>query len=142
MDLPVPYPGGSAGASPGGPEGTSFPDAVVPLLLRGVRERFVREGRWDVYPYGETGDELRHRVVMAVEGIIATLEGATIMVACHGGVINSYLGSILGTTDQDMWFRPNHASVHRVVAHGERRVVRSLNEVHHLRAVDPELVSW
>jgi DNA mismatch repair protein MutS len=30
-------------------------------LLAGVRERFARERRWDVYPYGETGDELRQR---------------------------------------------------------------------------------
>ncbi len=124
------------------PEGTSLLDALDPLLLAGVRERFARERRWDVYPYGETGDELRHRVVMAVEGIIATLQGSTIVVACHGGVINSYVGSVLGITSEDMWFRPNHASVHRVVAHGDRRVVRSLNEVHHLRSVDPELVSW
>jgi broad specificity phosphatase PhoE len=124
------------------PEGKSLLEAVDPLLLRGVRERFVRERRWDVYPYGETGDELRHRVVMAVEGIIATNPGSTVVVACHGGVINSYVGSVLGITDEDMWFRPNHASVHRVVAHRDRRVVRSLNEVHHLRAVDPELVSW
>jgi broad specificity phosphatase PhoE len=124
------------------PEGTSLHDAVSPLLLHGVRERFVRERRWDVYPYGETGDELRHRVVMAVEGIIATRPGSTIVVACHGGVINSYVGSVLGITQEDMWFRPNHASVQRVVAHGDRRVVRSLNEVHHLRSVDPTLVSW
>ena len=124
------------------PEGQSLLDAVDPLLLRGVRERFTRERRWDVYPYGETGDELRHRVVMAFEGIIATHPGATVVVACHGGVINAYLGSVLGIVHEDMWFRPNHASVHRVVAHGERRVVRSLNEVHHLRSVDADLVSW
>lgn len=124
------------------PDGKSLPEALDPLLLRGVRERFARERRWDVYPYGETGDELRHRVVMAVEGIIATLPAATIVVACHGGVINAYIGSVLGISDEDMWFRPNHASVHRVVAHGDRRVVRSLNETHHLSAVDPELVSW
>jgi broad specificity phosphatase PhoE len=124
------------------PEGKSLLEAIDPLLLSGVRERFVRERRWDVYPYGETGDELRHRVVMAIEGIIATNPGSTIVVACHGGVINSYVGSVLKIADEDMWFRPNHASVHRVVAHGDRRVVRSLNEVHHLRSVDPELVSW
>ena len=124
------------------PDGKSVPDVLDALLLSGVRERFARERRWDVYPYGETGDELRHRVAMAVEGIIATHAGSTIVVACHGGVINSYVGSVLGITHEDMWFRPNHASVHRVVAHGDRRVVRSLNEIHHLRSIDPLLVSW
>jgi broad specificity phosphatase PhoE len=124
------------------PEGTTLMEVLDPLLLRGVRERFTRERRWDVYPFGETGEELRHRVVMAVEGIIATHPGSTIVVACHGGVINTYVGSVLGIANEDMWFRPNHASVHRVVAHGERRVVRSLNDVHHLQSVDPDLVSW
>ncbi len=119
------------------PDGKSLLEALDPLLLHGVRERFVRERRWDVYPYGETGEELRNRVAMAVEGIIATHPGSTIVVACHGGVINSYVGSVLGISDEDMWFRPNHASVHRLVAHGDRRVVRSLNEVHHLRRGRP-----
>jgi hypothetical protein len=32
--------------------------------------------------------------------------------------------------------------VHRVAALGERRVIWSLNETHHLAAVDPELVTW
>ncbi|MBA2282913.1 MAG: histidine phosphatase family protein [Acidimicrobiia bacterium] len=124
------------------PEGTSLLDAVDPLLLRGARERFARERRWDVYPFSETGDELRHRVLMAIEGIIATHPGSTVLIACHGGVINTYLGAVLGLVGEDMFFRPHHASVHRIVAHGDRRIVRSLNEVHHLRAVDPALVTW
>ena len=78
------------------PDGKSVTDLLDALLLSGVRERFARERRWDVYPYGETGDELRHRVAMAVEGIIATHAGSTIVVACHGGVINSYLGVVFG----------------------------------------------
>ncbi len=124
------------------PDGQTLLDAIDPLLLRGMGARFVRERTWDVYPLTETGAELRRRVVGAVEGIIAGHPGETVVVACHGGVINAYAGYVLGKTDEDMWFRPNHASVHRIVAHGDRRVVRSLNEVHHLRVVDEELVSW
>jgi broad specificity phosphatase PhoE len=123
------------------PDGVPLVDAVDPILLRGARERFVRERRWDVYPYSETGDQFRHRVLMAVEGIIATHPGEQVVVACHGGVINAVTSALLGLAE-DMFFRPAHASVHRIAALGERRVIWSLNETHHLSAVGPELVTW
>jgi broad specificity phosphatase PhoE len=123
------------------PDGTQLTDAVDPILLRGARERWVRDRRWDVYPYSETGEEFRHRVLMAVEGILATHPGERVVIACHGGVINAVTAAILGVRE-DMFFRPAHASVHRVAALDERRVIWSLNETHHLAAVDPELVTW
>lgn len=122
------------------PDGTRVTDHVPPLLLAGIRERFVRELTWDVYPFSETSDELRHRVVSTIEGILATHPGEHVVVACHGGVINAYLAHILGI-GTDMFFRPAHASVSRVRALGDRRVVASLNETHHLAAVDPALVT-
>ena len=101
----------------------------------------MQDRRWDVYPFSETGDEFRHRILMAVEGILATHPGERVVVACHGGVINAVMGAIVGLRE-DMFFRPAHASVHRVGALGERRVIWSLNETHHLAAVAPELVTW
>lgn len=123
------------------PDGVSLTEAVDPILLRGARERFVHELRWDVYPYSETGDEFRHRVLMATEGIIATHTGQRVVVACHGGVINAVTGALLGLRE-DMFYRPAHASVHRIGALGQRRVIWSLNETHHLSAVADELVTW
>jgi hypothetical protein len=35
-----------------------------------------------------------------------------------------------------MFFRPAHASFHRIAVHGARRVIGSLNETHHLVAED------
>jgi hypothetical protein len=40
-----------------------------------------------------------------------------------------------------MFFRPAHASVSRVLAGDGRRVLLTLNEVHHLAASDPALVT-
>jgi probable phosphoglycerate mutase len=60
---------------------------------------------------------------------------------CHGGVINAYIGHLLGLR-QDMFFRPAHASVSRVLAGDGRRVIHTLNELHHLQAVDPALVTF
>jgi len=63
------------------------------------------------------------------------------VVACHGGVINAYLTHVLGLTDQDMFFRPAHASVHRVTFLGERRVIDAVNETAHLVPAD-ELLTF
>jgi 2,3-bisphosphoglycerate-dependent phosphoglycerate mutase len=123
------------------PHGKSVRDVVPEPILLGMRERFVQGRSWDVYPYTESSAELRHRVVTVIEGILAAHAGATVVVACHGGVINAYIGHMLGLR-QDMFFRPAHASVSRILAGDGRRVVHSLNESHHLAEVDPELVTF
>jgi probable phosphoglycerate mutase len=122
------------------PPGKSVRDLVPRTIYLGMQERFIRERRWDVYPYTETSAEFGHRVVTAIEGILVTHPAQTVVVACHGGVINAYVGHILGL-EVDMFFRPAHASVSRVLAGDGRRVVLTLNEVHHLAASDPALVT-
>ena len=57
------------------------------------------------------------------------------MVACHGGVINAYLAELLGL-DIDMFFRPFHASSHRVLFGHGRRVIETLNEESYLAAAN------
>lgn len=123
------------------PDGVSVRDALSEPVLRGVRARFVNERRWDVFPYTETSAEFRHRVVTIIEGILTGLHGAHLAVVCHGGVINAYLGHLLGLSE-DMFFRPGHASVSRVLVGDGRRVVRTLNETHHLSAADAALVTF
>lgn len=110
-------------------------DAVGPLLLAGARESFARQRRWDAYPHTESSLDFRRRVSAAVEGIIAAHPGEHVVVACHGGVINAYLAELLGLAE-DMFFRPAHASVHRVLARDDRRVILCLNEIRHL--VEPD----
>jgi probable phosphoglycerate mutase len=123
------------------PPGRSVRDVISGPMLRGIQERFVRELSWDVYPFTETSDELRHRVVNTIEGILTMHPGGRVVVACHGGVINSYIGHLLGL-GVDIFFRPAHASVSRVLVGDSRRVLLSLNEVHHLAEVDPALVTF
>jgi broad specificity phosphatase PhoE len=122
------------------PAGKNIRDLVPRQFYLGIQERFIRERRWDVYPYTETSAEFGHRVVTAIEGILVTHPAQTVVVACHGGVINAFVGHILGL-EVDMFFRPAHASVSRVLAGDGRRVILTLNEVHHLAAVDPALVT-
>lgn len=76
------------------------------------------------------------RVVRAVDGIAARHRGQRVAVVCHGGVINAYLGSVLGI-DRVLWFDPGYTSVSRVLVSADGvRSVRSVNETAHLRHVD------
>lgn len=111
------------------------------ITLRGARERWLRHRTWDVYPGTERYDEFRHRTVNAIEGIASLHAGKRVVIACHGGVINAYVGEILGL-ETAMFFRPAHASVQRVRARSTVRALGSLNETHHLTEVDPGLLSY
>lgn len=122
------------------PDGMSVRDAVPEIMMRGMQQRFIQERRWDCYPFSETSAEFEARIVTTIEGILAAHEAETVAVACHGGVINTYVGHQLKLRE-DMFFRPAHASVSRVLVGSGRRVILTLNEVHHLRAVDPALVT-
>jgi probable phosphoglycerate mutase len=54
------------------------------------------------------------------------------VVVCHGGVINTYTGAILGL-DRMLWFEPNYTSITRVLVHrGGQRSIVTLNETPHL----------
>lgn len=110
-------------------------DVLGERALEGVRGRFLQTRQWDVYPYSESSLDFRRRIGYSIEGILAAHPGETVIVACHGGVINIVIAQILGL-DLDFMFRPSHASVHRVrFGHG-RRVVESLNDHGFLRAAD------
>lgn len=122
------------------PADRSALDYLGQSLLLGIRERMLRERRWDVYPHSESSFAFRKRTVNAVESIIAENEGKRVVIACHGGVINSYVGHIIGTQD-DMFFRPAHCSMHVVFSGHGVRALQSLNDVHHLRTDAWDLVS-
>lgn len=110
-------------------------------LLEAVRRRMLNELSWDVYPYSEASQEFRKRAINAVETAIARHPGERIAVVCHGGVINAHIGHIIGSP-YDMFFRPAHASVNVVVASHGRRVLRLLNDTHHLRTGEGDLLSY
>ncbi len=122
------------------PADRSAVDYLGQGLLLAMRERMLRERKWDVYPHSESSFEFRKRTVNAVESIIAENEGKRVVIACHGGVINSYIAHIIGV-DYDMFFRPAHCSIHTVYSGHGVRALQSLNDVHHLRTSEWTLVS-
>ena len=96
------------------------------------RFQILVEGRID--ELGVTDPEaFRTGVILAVERAIDANAGRKVAVVCHGGVINLYVGHILGV-ERMMFFEPAYTSISRVVASRSGvRSVRSLNEVAHLR---------
>lgn len=111
------------------------------LRLAGTRQRMVLEKSWDVYPYSEPSREFRRRVINAIEGIIATHRSQRVAVACHGGVINAYIGHIIGSR-YDMFFRPAHTSINVVAASADGiRALYTLNNVHHLQTAEGDFQS-
>ena len=77
----------------------------------------------------------RSRTIEAIESIIDRHPGQRVAATCHGGVINVYLGHILGLSDETHgFFYPNYTSINRIAAAstGERSVV-TVNETSHLR---------
>ena len=103
-------------------------------LILGVRERMISERRWDVYPFSESSFEFHKRTVNAIEAIAAGNRGKRIVIACHGGVINAYIGHTIGVPT-DMFFFPAHTAVNVVLwgPHGGR-ALQSLGDIHHLDA--------
>jgi len=79
--------------------------------------------------------EFVERVVTSIEQIVDDHPGQNVAVVCHGGVINTYIATVLGLpADPPGFFYPNYTSIHRVAASrsGVRSVV-TLNETSFLR---------
>jgi broad specificity phosphatase PhoE len=123
------------------PEGESVRQWVPPALLQGMAERFVRERRWESFPFSEPPLDFRNRVASAVEAIAAAHPTERAVICCHGGVINAYIAH-LWDTREDMLFNPAHCSISRVVAREDRRAVATLNETAHLVGGDEDLVDY
>lgn len=114
----------------GGWEGKSFEeiiesDAEVMQHLR--HQRAI----WHRAPDAEGADRFRIRIHDAIEGLLRTHADENLLLFVHGGVINAYVGGILGL-GQEMFFLPENTSLNSVDVHAETRTVRFLNDVVHL----------
>ena len=113
-------------------------DSYIPIEeLRRTRDpRFFAlvEGRWDELGSSVDPGAFSDLVFTTIEDVINRFPGERVTVVCHGGVINLYLGRILGV-DRHLWFEPGYTSISRVAASRDgHRTVVSLNETAHLIA--------
>ena len=88
-------------------------------------------GDWQSFG-GESPDRFRARIVAHMDDLIEAHPGQTVVVVCHGGVVNTFLGSILDIA-RPLWFDPIYTSISRVRASSSGiRSVASVNEAGHL----------
>jgi len=125
---------------------------IDPILVPGIAEwdqhsneyipveelKAANDPRWlEMAKGGFSSDEIpedfHNRVLESIEDIIDKHKGDTVVVTCHGGVINDYLSHILGIANSQ-FFYPNYTSIHRIAASSSgHRSVLSINETSHLR---------
>lgn len=86
---------------------------------------------WPTTGPGETAAEFRHRVLAAVDSILARHPSGVIACIAHGGTINAILGQWIDARE-DLWFAAGHAGISAVLVTGEQRVLLSLNDTSHL----------
>jgi broad specificity phosphatase PhoE len=112
-------------------EGVRFEEifAANPETLRQYIHR--QEPMFHLAPGAESGEELRARVVPAIDGLLKGIDDGNVIMVTHGGVINAYLGHVIGL-QQDMFFLPENASISTVDVDGNQRRMRYLNDVAHL----------
>lgn len=116
-------------------EGKPFEEilATDDRLLDRLRNQ---EPIWRHAPGVEELDAFRGRVHGEIESILSRHPDGNVVVICHGGVINAYVGPVLGI-EHEMFFLPENTSVNSVVVDGSERRIRFLNDVLHL--TDPQL---
>jgi 2,3-bisphosphoglycerate-dependent phosphoglycerate mutase len=74
----------------------------------------------------------RERVVTTIDGLAEAHKGERIAVVCHGGVINTYIATVLGL-DRMLFFSPDYTSISRILIGAGVRSIGTLNETPHLR---------
>ena len=67
----------------------------------------------------------------AVDTILDRHPEENVVIFAHGGVINAYLGALLGL-HQEMFFLPENTSLNSIDIDGGTRAVRFLNDILHL----------
>jgi probable phosphoglycerate mutase len=96
----------------------------------------LETGVWGAHRFDPEAFE--RRVLTAFTDIIDAHPSVTVAVVCHGGVINSFLGTVL-QRPRGMFFRPAYTSISRVLAaRSGRRELLTLNETNHLDVRDAD----
>ena len=103
--------------------------AKDPRYLELIEGKYFHHGELDAVTFQRT-------VVEAIDRIVAENRSRTAAVVCHGGVINAYVGHVLGL-DQFMVFEPAYTSITRIRASSRgHRMIVTLNESAHLRELE------
>ncbi|MBH0122627.1 histidine phosphatase family protein [Rhodococcus sp. CX] len=108
-------------------------------LMRTGNDMMAAFRREDFSAYGTDAETIRHNSIEAIESIIAEHPGKRVVVVTHGAVINSFVGSFLGSKKL-VFHHPTYTGVTQVMAsrRGDREIT-CLNDSTHLRLPWPAL---
>jgi 2,3-bisphosphoglycerate-dependent phosphoglycerate mutase len=114
----------------GGWEGKPFEEIMEsdPAIVQHLRQQ---RAIWHRAPGAEHAERFRARVRGAVDGLLSKHPDENLLLFAHGGVINAYVGEVLGV-QQEMFFLPENTSLNTLDVDGDVRSVRFLNDVLHL----------
>jgi len=99
--------------------------------MRAIFRESARTQRWDAYTYGTGAQEFRDRIFGAIEKIASDHPGQRVAVACHGGVIGTYISQLWGA-DVDNVCHVHHTSITTVRAMDDYRRVIAVNDFAHV----------
>lgn len=116
------------------PQDKGLLDIYTPQELAEIYREVTRTRKHSSYPHCEDSEEFKARIVAAIDRIAAENVGHRVAVACHGGVINSYL-SHLFASDYDALVSVHHTSITVIRAADTRRVALTINDYSHVMAV-------
>lgn len=105
--------------------------ALLRARLREIATVAVSTGQWESIPGAEPSAQLRNRLTVTIDRIIATHRGERVLIVSHAGAINAYLAALLGI-EHDYFFPTANTSISVMRAQGSRRMLFSLNDIAHL----------
>lgn len=111
----------------------SLPDQLSSNEIRSIFRESQRSQRWDAYTYGNGAQAFRDRVFSTIEKIAAEHAGQRVVVACHGGVIGTYVSQLWGA-GIDHVCHVHHTSITTVRAMDDYRRVIAVNDFSHVLA--------
>lgn len=111
------------------------PDELVRIFREGLRSRLH-----SAFPYCEDTAAFRARVMAAIDRIAVENPDRRVVVACHGGVINTILSEWLGSK-YDRLVNVHHTSITTARVADKRRVILTVNDYAHVLAMN-DLREW
>ena len=106
-------------------------DSLTADEMRSIFRESARTQRWDAYIYGNGAQTFRDRVFTTIEKIASDHPGERVVIACHGGVIGTYISQLWGA-GVDNVCHVHHTSITTVRAMDDFRRVIAVNDFAHV----------
>ena len=115
------------------PQDQGLIDSIGADELKSIMSQANHSRRWESYPYAESADAFRRRVISGIDLIIEQHQGQRVVLACHGGVINTYLSHIW-QSPLDQVCSLHHSSITTIRGADDARRVLQVNDYAHVLA--------